>query len=167
MTSPPYANAIDYMRANKFSLVWLGMSISDLGKLRSKYIGNEATGKMKMEMLPEYTESILSSLMAKDKKKEAVLRKYYMEMRDAMREMYRVLIPGHYAILVVGTSIMRGVDVKTPQCLGDIARTLGFQLEAIQSRELDRDRRMMPFGNGNTHIEQRMVAEEVIILKKP
>ncbi|MDI6897387.1 DNA methyltransferase [Methanocella conradii] len=167
MTSPPYANAIDYMRANKFSLVWLGMSISDLGKLRSKYIGNEATGKMKMEMLPEYTESILSSLMAKDKKKEAVLRKYYMEMRDAMREMYRVLIPGHYAILVVGTSIMRGVDVKTPQCLGDIARTLGFQLETIQSRELDRDRRMMPFGNGNTHIEQRMVTEEVIILKKP
>lgn len=120
-----------------------------------------------MEMLPEYTESILSSLMAKDKKKEAVLRKYYMEMRDAMREMYRVLIPGHYAILVVGTSIMRGVDVKTPQCLGDIARTLGFQLETIQSRELDRDRRMMPFGNGNTHIEQRMVTEEVIILKKP
>lgn len=167
MTSPPYANAIDYMRANKFSLVWLGESISELGELRGKYIGNEATGKIKMETLPDYTEGILSNLKSKDNKKEAILRKYFIEMRDAMREMHRVLIPGHYAILVVGTSTMRGIDVKTPQCLADIAEhELGFHLEAIQSRALDRDRRMMPFGKGNTLIEQRMATEEIIILRK-
>jgi DNA modification methylase len=167
MTSPPYANAIDYMRANKFSLVWLGESIAELGELRGKYIGNEATGKIKMEPLPDYTEGILSNLKSKDNKKEAILRKYYIEMRDAMKEMHRVLIPGHYAILVVGTSTMRGIDVKTPQCLADIAEhELGFHLEAIQSRALDRDRRMMPFGKGNTLIEQRMATEEIIILRK-
>jgi DNA modification methylase len=168
MTSPPYANAIDYMRANKFSLVWLGEPISGLGELRGKYIGSEATGKMRIEPLPAYTENILGGLKARDKKKEAILRKYYLEMRDAMREMYRVLIHGHHAILVVGTSTMRGIDVKTPQCLGDIAEhEVGFRLEAIMSRELDRDRRMMPFGKGNTLIEQRMATEEIIILRKP
>lgn len=168
MTSPPYVNAIDYMRANKFSLVWLGESVTDLEALRNKYIGNEATGKMKMEAMPEYTESILSSIAEKDKKKAAILRKYHIEMRDAMSEMYRVLKPGHLAILVVGTSTMRGTDVKTPQCLGDIAEhDLGFELEAIHSRELDRDRRMMPFASKNTLIEQRMATEEIIILRKP
>lgn len=31
VTSPPYANAIDYMRAHKFSLVWFGKSVVDVG----------------------------------------------------------------------------------------------------------------------------------------
>ena len=38
VTSPPYANAIDYMRAHKFSLVWFGDRIEDLATLRSRYI---------------------------------------------------------------------------------------------------------------------------------
>ena len=41
VTSPPYANAIDYMRAHKFSLVWLGQPIANLSHLRGKYIGAE------------------------------------------------------------------------------------------------------------------------------
>ena len=37
VTSPPYAsNAIDYMRAHKFSLVWLGYSIDELGTKRKE-----------------------------------------------------------------------------------------------------------------------------------
>ena len=48
VTSPPYAsNAIDYMRAHKFSLVWLGYQIDDLGNRRREYIGADAiTGKI-------------------------------------------------------------------------------------------------------------------------
>ena len=38
VTSPPYANALDYMRAHKFSLVWLGQQVRELGSLRGKYI---------------------------------------------------------------------------------------------------------------------------------
>ncbi len=96
------------------------------------------------------------------------MRKYYIEMRDAIREMHRVLLPGHYAIVVVGTSTMRGLDVKTPYCLADIAEhDAGFEVAGILHRSLDRDRRMMPFSNGATLIERRMGTEEVIILRKP
>jgi hypothetical protein len=88
-------------------------------------------------------------------------------MRSAVGEMYRVLAPGRYAILVAGTSTMRGMDVRTPYCLADIAeKDIGFDLIGIRSRSLDRDRRMMPFAGGKTQIEQRMGTEEVIILKK-
>jgi hypothetical protein len=167
VTSPPYANAIDYMRANKFSLVWMGRSITDLGRMRSGYIGSEATRNVKMEWLPSFTEGVLGQLRDKDEKKEAILRKYLLEMRDAMGEMHRVLVPGRYAVLVAGTSTMRGIDVKTPYCLADIAeKHVGFELMGIRHRSLDRDRRMMPFAGGRTRIEQRMGTEEVIILKK-
>jgi hypothetical protein len=63
------------------------------------------------------------------------------------------------------------MDVKTPYCLADIAENeLGFRLNGIASRELDRDRRMMPVSGRNNHktgIEQRMHTEEVIVLQKP
>jgi hypothetical protein len=43
VTSPPYAsNAIDYMRAHKFSLVWMGYGIDQLGEKRREYIGGES-----------------------------------------------------------------------------------------------------------------------------
>ena len=168
VTSPPYANAIDYMRANKFSLAWLGTPVADLGRLRSKYIGSETTRDTAPGQLPLYTEDLLHGLCALDRRKEAVLRKYYIEMRDAIREMRRVLLPGHYAIVVVGTSTMRGLDVKTPYCLADIAKhDADFEVAGILHRSLDRDRRMMPFSNGATLIERRMGTEEVIILRKP
>ena len=41
VTSPPYANALDYVRAHKFSLVWLGKSIPALSRLRRQYVGAE------------------------------------------------------------------------------------------------------------------------------
>lgn len=172
VTSPPYANAIDYMRAHKFSLVWLGYSISELSSFRRYYIGSEAVGNIEMKSFPQFTEEVLTKLYALDRKKEAVLRKYFMEMREALAEMYRVLKPGHFAALVVGTSVMRGLDVKTPYCLADIAENdTGFDVVGIKPRSLDRNRRMLPFSkkdsNRRTQIEQRMAVEEVILLRKP
>ena len=39
MTSPPYLNAIDYMRTSKFSLVFLGSRLNELRAIRSAAIG--------------------------------------------------------------------------------------------------------------------------------
>src|SRR5258705_6512964 len=39
ITSPPYLNAIDYMRCHKFSLIWMGYSIEHLRGIRSTNIG--------------------------------------------------------------------------------------------------------------------------------
>ncbi len=170
-TSPPYANAIDYMRAHKFSLVWLGIPISILSNLRKTYIGSESTSNSNLYIFPKFTENILQKLSTIDSRKEVILRKYYSEMKDVIKEIFRVLKPGHYAILVVGSSTMRGVDVKTPYCLADIAeKDIGFHVVDIKSRNLDRNRRMLPVQSGisnKSRIEQLMHTEEVIILKKP
>ena len=41
VTSPPYLNAIDYLRCSKFSLVWMGYSVVELRRLRSTAVGTE------------------------------------------------------------------------------------------------------------------------------
>lgn len=170
VTSPPYANAIDYMRAHKFSLVWLGESVVDLSKLRAEYLGSERVGRAQFAALPEKTEEIVSQLAERDNGKATILRKYFAEMATVLAEMHRVLRKNGAAIVVVGTSIMRDMDVQTHACLADIAGTLGFDVVGVAKRNLDRNKRMMParFGaKGNSMIEQRMHEEYVIGLLKP
>jgi hypothetical protein len=41
LTSPPYLNAIDYLRCSKFSLVWMGFNIQELRRIRSNAVGTE------------------------------------------------------------------------------------------------------------------------------
>ncbi len=43
LTSPPYLNAIDYMRGHKMSLIWLGYQLDELTKTRSESMGAERT----------------------------------------------------------------------------------------------------------------------------
>lgn len=170
VTSPPYANAIDYMRAHKFSLVWLGESITDLSELRAEYIGSERVGRAQYPELAERAESIIRQLAQRDSSKAAILRKYFAEMRSVLGEMYRVLRHNSSAIVVVGTSVMRDIDVRTHDCLADIAAGVGFDVVGVARRVLDRNKRMMParFGKKtDSMIEQRMHDEYVIGLLKP
>jgi len=170
VTSPPYANAIDYMRAHKFSLVWFGESIADLSELRARYVGSERAGTPYDIALPDGTETIIRTLAERDKSKAAILRKYFVEMRAVLAEMYRVLRNDSVAIVVVGTSVMRGINVETHHCLAEIAAEVGFDVVGIVQRILDRNKRMMParFGKKtDSMIEQRMHEEYVIGLLKP
>jgi hypothetical protein len=41
LTSPPYLNAIDYMRCSKFSLVWMGFTVGQIRSLRAESVGTE------------------------------------------------------------------------------------------------------------------------------
>ena len=171
VTSPPYAsNAIDYMRAHKFSLVWMGFSVNDLGKRRSRTIGGESTSGMVLETLPADTLRVVEEVAKHDAKKGKVLHRYYSEMTHVLREMHRVLKPGKAAIVVVGNSTMRGRDTETGNCLADIGSAIGFDVPAIGIRNLDRNRRMLPAGttlDKSSQIQQRMHQEYVIGYVKP
>lgn len=171
VTSPPYAaNAIDYMRAHKFSLVWLGSEISDLSRHRQNYIGGESVTGFHFESLPQGVELLLSNLSTVDQKRSSVLRRYYSEMTRVLRDMKRVLKPGKPAILVVGSNLLRGYDTKVAECLIEIGGGMGFSSPGVGVRNIDRDRRMLPARSSNgrkSQIEQRMHQEFVISLVKP
>ena len=170
VTSPPYANnAIDYMRAHKFSLVWLGWKIDELSNLRARYLGHDARGPHQWNGLPDQCEATIRRLAQVDERKATALRRYFGEMSAVVAEMYRVLKPGKAAIVVVGNSTLRGMDVETHKGLAALGIDAGFQLAHIGVRRLDRDRRMMPARWGQTRasrIEHRMHEEYVIGLMK-
>lgn len=171
VTSPPYpSNAIDYMRAHKFSLVWFGYSIDSLSQLRKAYIGSEAVSGIESELLPDQTRQVIADLSAQDQRKGQVLVRYYSEMTRVLREMYRVMKPGKAAIMVVGSSRIKGVDTNVQGCLAEIGQSVGFEVPLIGVRRIDRNRRMMPARKQTNHesqIENRMHEEYVIGFFKP
>ena len=152
VTSPPYANALDYMRAHKFSLAWLGDPIPDLTALRAQYIGSESMSNQASQsdaQLPASVQDVIEQLSAQDTPKSRVLQRYFSDMSAAIGEMARVLRPGAAAVIVVGPSTMRGILIPTHQCLADLAANAGLDVVAVAPRHLDRDRRMMPVRAGN------------------
>lgn len=166
VTSPPYAsNAIDYMRAHKFSLIWLGYPMANLSALRRDYIGHTAITQFEFKSLPETVSPIVEQLQSVDSKKGKSLHRYYSEMVGILGEMGRVLRPGKAAIVVVGSSTLRGMDTQTGYCLGEIGKMVGLELVDVAVRRLDRDKRMMPARRQQSPasvIEERMHEEYVI-----
>jgi hypothetical protein len=171
VTSPPYAvNAIDYMRANKFSLVWLGYTLDELAQTRKDCIGGENTAAFTFEELPAHTAKLVGEISTLDAKRGRALHRYYSEMARILREMYRVLKPDRAAIVVVASSAIRDRDTETDKCLGEIGCALGFELAGVGIRQLDRNRRMLPAGHridGESQIQKRMHEEFVIGFYKP
>jgi len=171
ITSPPYAsNAIDYMRAHKFSLIWLGYNIDELTVKRKQYIGGELISDFLFEKLPPFSIKKVKEISNLDSKRGSVLKRYYSEMSRVLNEMYRVLKPNKAAIVVVGNSIMKGIDTETYKCLAEIGENMGFEVPHIGVRKLDRNKRMLPAGyktNLNSQIQQRMHKEFIIGFYKP
>lgn len=169
VTSPPYAsNAIDYMRAHKFSLIWFGYSITDLKEKRKKYIGGDSISDYEFEIMPKKTKAVIQQIKKESNKKSLVLHRYYSEMLKVFKEMYRVLKPGKAAIVVVGNSVMNGISSETHLCLKEIGEGIGFSVPHIGVRNLDRNRRMMPATHkkNSSTIINRMNEEYVIGLYK-
>jgi len=169
VTSPPYAaNAIDYMRAHKFSLMWLGYEPKGLTNLRRKYIGAELQSP-KLEFSSNTANQVLQSLRRKDERRAAVVAHYFQDMESALCEMLRVLSKERAAILVVGSSTIRGVEIKAPAVLAELATSVGFRVVGVSTREIIRDARMMPVSRSSSRsgIEARMHEEGVIGLIKP
>lgn len=166
VTSPPYAfNAIDYMRAHKFSLVWFGYSIDDLKIKRSTYIGGDSIKDASFESLPVFTTKFLDSFNKKYGKKSYALHRYFSEMKRALAEMHRILKPSKVAIVVVGNSNIQGNEIEVCKYLKDIGENLGFISPLIGVRKIDRNRRMLPTSHKKSvrSFMQKRMQEEFII----
>ena len=172
VTSPPYANAIDYMRAHKFSLVWFGWPIGKLSQRRSEYIGTERTKDWQAHTsCPPAVQRILDSVNDVEPKRSKVLARYFDDMTSVLSEINRVLMPSSYAVLVVGPSTIRGLSIDTAELLTAIATSLNppLSLTGVARRTIDRDRRLLPAtgrANLNSTIERRIHHESIICLQK-
>lgn len=101
ITSPPYSIALDYVENDNHSLKDLGY---DIMKIREDFIGVRGTGKNRIDL-------------------------YNEDMKKSYNEMYRVLKPNKYAVIVIGNATYQGKEVNTVEFTINYMEDIGFQLE--------------------------------------
>lgn len=151
MTSPPYLNAIDYMRGHRLSLVWLGYSISDLRRIRSDSIGAERRSKLTDQLAQ--IEAIQKSMGLIDKlprRHKLMISRYARDIRGMMSEVARVLRPEGKAILVIGNSCLQNVFINNAGGIVKAASQVGLRLVSSTERKLPDSKRYLPIPRKRT-----------------
>jgi len=171
LTSPPYLNAIDYVRCSKFSLVWMGHSIGDLRKVRSESVGSECAFESPIDDDREIRQIVdtLSLDPKLDRRHERILGRYVDDMRRAISEVARVLAKGGRGVYVIGENTLRGTYIKTSAIVAKLAELAGLSLIERRIRALPANRRYMPppsAGYAGGAIEARMRREIVLSFAK-
>jgi hypothetical protein len=169
ITSPPYLNAIDYMRGHRLSLVWLGHRVSDLRTIRSGSIGAERAPEKdaNLTVATELTKG-MGKLSGLPQATRRMIDRYVIDLRGMLGEVHRVLRPGGKAVLVVGNSCLNGVFVENATAVTAAAELAGFRTVGRVERELPPSRRYLPPpSERGTSIQQRMRTEAVISFVRP
>jgi len=100
ITSPPYSIALDYVQNDVHSFKDLGY---DVFKMKNDFIGVRGIGKSRVEL-------------------------YNEDMKKSYSEMFRILKPNKYAVIVIGNATYQGKEVKTVEFSIEYMEGLGFRL---------------------------------------
>lgn len=170
ITSPPYLNAIDYLRGHKFSLVWMGYKIPELRRLRATNIGSEVSADAELQSeIVTRTFQAMSGVDSLTRRERGVLARYIVDMNCALSEIARVLVPDGRAILVVGDCTLRGVYIRNSDALIHLAKEHGLQLSAKRVRSLPANRRYLPppsLAAAGKKLQSRMRKEILLTFSK-
>lgn len=170
LTSPPYLNAIDYMRCSKFSLVWMGYNTSEIRRIRGESVGAEAASS---ETLNEpWVAQLIKQLGLRpvlSNRDHEILARYVLDMSRAIAEVSRVLKCGGRAIYVVGDSKTKGTFIRNSEIVTMLAEKHGLSFVSRKSRNLPENRRYLPppKARNKKTIDSRMRQEVIVSFKKP
>lgn len=126
ITSPPYSIALDYVANDMHAFKALGL---DLSKMRDEFIGVRGKGSQRLSL-------------------------YEADLKKSLAEMFRVLKPGRFCVVVIGNATYQGQEIRTTEFTTEYCQKLGFRLV----RNIDK----IIFG-----LYSVMLRENVLIFVKP
>lgn len=100
ITSPPYSIALDYVVNDAHALKTLG---HNLPEIREEFIGVRGKGQDRVNL-------------------------YNEDMKQSYNELYRVLRPQKFAVIVIGNATYQGREVKTVEFTIEYMEKIGFKL---------------------------------------
>lgn len=136
VTSPPYPNATDYHLYHRFRLFWLGFDPRDLGKIE---IGSHLRHQRNHTGFEEYRD----------------------DMTHALDGCAKVLVPGRYAVFVLGDAIFKGKRFSTSEAIANAARKVGFEVVGVIERPVHQTKRSF------AKPARRARSEQLVVLRKP
>jgi ribosomal protein L34 len=144
ITSPPYLNAIDYMRGHKLSLVWMGHRINTLRDIRSDSVGAERADSALAEEDVADIVHAMGRVKRLPERFQRMIQRYVSDMHAVMREISRVLVPKGQAVMVIGDCTLRGIYIRNSEAIQLLADSHALTLMSEKRRHIPDKRRYLP-----------------------
>lgn len=169
--SPPYCNCFNYFKIFKIEL-WMGEfvdSYSDIQKLNRRAMRShvetvlEREGDVPIDLVDEFV-GLVDPDNLWDQRIPRAIRGYFIDMRQALSQIYQILKPGGSCVIVVGNSAYSGIVVPTDALLANIGKTEGFNAQKISvARHLTTSSQQKKLLNG----VKEYLRESLVFLEKP
>lgn len=163
VTSPPYANAVDYPRTHQLESYWLGLTSGSLTPLKKKHVGTESVSSSEYKELHKIgvkeADTILLKIFEKDPRRSYIAFKYLDDMRLNLLEVHKALKKDGRYVIVVGNNKIRGELFENWKYIMELAKNIGFKVENYFASEIIKHFIKVPR-------EERINTDWIIVLQK-
>lgn len=158
VNSPPYSTALDYIRNDLPQLSILNLA-EDMNSLERNLVGNPnlrvydknlqnaiVEGKLPFSEMPDVGKEMLMKMLAAGRRQEAGrVLKFWVDMKQTLGEIGRVLKPSGRAAIVIGDNniqLVKGSDkferIPNVAVLRDLSQSLGLSVVEVIQREIEK-----------------------------
>jgi DNA modification methylase len=167
ITSPPYLNAIDYLRGHRMSLVWLGWTVGALRELRGTSIGSERSLIDPPAAVKDLASEAVPQIRDLPTREQRVVWRFAQDMDRLCKSLARVTRADGHLVFVVADSQVRGVPVPNSALCRVAALRHGFAFEEGVLRPLPTKHRYLPPPEaGAGTLSARMREEAVLTFRR-
>ncbi len=149
ITSPPYMNNYHYVRNTRPQLYWLSLVTDGCDTKRleqdnfGKFWQTVRTGPL---LEPTFVHERLCAQIRRLRRTRLekgpyggpgwanYVTAYFNDCRRFLKVLHRVLRRGGVGVVVIGNSIIQGIEFKVDRLLGDLAERQGFKVDVDQIR---------------------------------
>ncbi|GHD68908.1 DNA modification methyltransferase [Luteimonas padinae] len=164
LTSPPYLNAIDYMRGHRLALVWLGYTLAELRTIRSTTIGAERAADQDGGSSVRSVAEAMGRLEQLQPRQRRMVERYAGDLLRMLSQVERVLSGHGHATFVVGNSCLKDTFIRNSDGVAQAARQSGLVLVSTRERELPPGSRYLPMPTRGA-LSKRMRTETVMTFR--
>jgi hypothetical protein len=166
ITSPPYINAMDYVRCIRLESSWVGTGTGEIfSAVRASQVGESV--RSKRQTLSPLVAGVIKEdydrILELDPGRGKTLAAYFEDMRHNLTCVFGALKSGGCYHVIVGDSVVRGVSVATHRHIADIGQLVGFEWSSYYKYQIKDHRTSLPRnGRGG-----KIAFENVVVLRKP
>jgi adenine-specific DNA methylase len=162
LTSPPYLNAIDYLRGHRMSLIWMGWTMRALREIRSASVGVERGMSDVTAEVAKIAKAAVPRMDDLPAARQGMVLHFAHDMDRLVRSLARVTETSGHLVMVVADSQVRGVPVSNATICERTVKRHGFKLVEKEPRPLPAQHRYLPPPTTSTGTLATRMKHEVI-----
>lgn len=163
VTSPPYANNMNYIRQTRPHLYWLDYwADRSRRKFEDNMMGSYwqivRNEEVEMKYPTETLEAVTNDIRQQEPEREELggpgwaryVTRYFNDLGNGFEQQYRLLSPDSHAVYVVGNSVIKDVNVPVGEIIAEMVEE-HFEFEVVGS----------PVHSSNTRVSSSLRTEDL------